>query len=999
MGRGAVMEDRMIMSLTRAAATTIAAATAVLLLGAGTALASGITNSAEDLRTGWYPNESTITPGLVSGGTFGQEWSSNVEGQVYAQPLLDEGTLLVATEKNRVYGLNPTNGEKQWSKTLGATPWNPEEIHCGDLTPEIGVTSTPVIDPATNVAYMTHKGYASGSSGTVKYWMDAIELATGNEKPGFPVELGGTAQNASHQTFTAKTELQRPGLLLLEGTVYAGFGSDCDADPFQGWIFGVSENGTVKARWTSETGNDGAGIWQSGAGLTSDGPGTILFSTGNGETPLPPTPGNEPPGTLGEAVVRVHVQPGGELKATDFFAPYDAATLASADADFASGGVTGLPSEFFGTASVPHLAVAVGKDGYVYLLNRDNLGGIGEGPGEGDKVVQRIGPNGGVWSRPGVWPGQGGWVYIPTASNGKSAGGSSGKLDVYKYGVSGGGQPTLSMAGESSDAFGFGSGAPVITSSGTAAGSALVWTEWMPNGNGSGAQLRAYDPVPVEGKPSLRWSAPIGTASKFATPGIGEGRLYVGTRDGHVLAFGSPVKQPLSGAPTEFSTTTLGSQSEKIVTLTADEALEITELSSSNPGEFEIGAPTPSLTAKLGPGQSISIPVVFRPGGTGPRGATLTATLAGGTKAAFSLAGKGQTASATLEASPTVLSFGGTAVGNDVSATATFTNVGASSLEVQSVSAPQAPFVVEPSALPAPGAEIGPGQSITIPVSFDPAAIGSYEGAIELHTSAGPAAVQLTGAAAPPGVLQITPEALEYGGVVVGHEATRSFTVSNTGGVAITIFKSKPPDGGEFNATSSLPEDTTIAPGESLFESVRFAPDVTGGASGTWLINGEGSSGVHEVRFTGQGETMPSGPLTPPLGNGKPQPRSTGLAALLSAFSLRAGPAGRVAVRVLCPKQPDSCTGTITLRTRGVVRLSPHQRKPAVVTLATGSFRIAAGHTGTVMVRLTRQGRTLLARDRTMHVAVMLVSSDARGLRHVAHGLASLHAAPALHRA
>ena len=116
-----------------------------------------------------------------------------------------------------------------------------------------------------DVAYMTHKGYASGSSGTVKYWMDAIELATGNEKPGFPVELAGAAQNASGQTFTAKTQLQRPGLLLMEGVVYAAFGSDCDADPFQGWIFGVSESGAVKARWTSETADNGGGIWQSGA--------------------------------------------------------------------------------------------------------------------------------------------------------------------------------------------------------------------------------------------------------------------------------------------------------------------------------------------------------------------------------------------------------------------------------------------------------------------------------------------------------------------------------------------------------------------------------------------------------------------------------------------------------------------------------------------------------------------------------------------------------------
>jgi iron transport multicopper oxidase len=982
------------MRIRRIGATIGAAATA-LLCPCAAAYATGITNSSEDLRTGWYPTESVITPSIVSGGTFGQEWAANVVGQVYAQPLLDENTLLVATEHNRVYGLEPATGKQQWSTALPGEPWQSGEIGCGDLAPEIGVTGTPVIDPATDVAYMTHKAYASGSSGPVRYYMDAIELANkGQEKPGFPVELGGTAQNAPGQTFTPKYQLQRPGLLLLEGVVYAAFGSDCDFGTFQGWIFGVSESGAVKARWTSESASNGAGIWQSGAGLTSDGPGTLLFSTGNGATPLSPTPGSEPPGTLSEAVVRVNVQGNGELKASDFFAPYDAATLAGWDADFASGGVTGFPNAYFGTSAIPHLAVAVGKDGYVYLLNRDSLGGIGQGPFESDKVVQRVGPNGGVWSRPGIWPGEGGWVYIPTASNGKSAGGSAGRLDVYKYGLSGGGSPTLALAGESADAFGFGSGAPVITSSGASSGSALVWTEWMPNGGGEGAELRAYDPVPVAGKPVLRNHWAIGTASKFATPGVGAGRLYVGTRDGHVLAFGSPVAQPLSGPSTEFPPTTLGAHSEKTLTLTANQELEITKLESSQPTEFALGTPSRPKPWQLNSGETISIPITFAPAATGPRGATLTATISTGQTVQFSLTGQGQTASAQLEASPPVLSFGGTAIGSSVSSVASFTNVGASSLKVLEASAPEPPFRVEAQNLPPKGREIKAGESIAVPVSFEPTASGSYGGSITLQTTAGTAAVQLTGTAAPPGVLQVTPEAVPFGGVTVGHEAIRSFTVSNSGGVGITIFKSKPPVGGEFTATSSLPEDTSIAPGETLLETVRFAPTGLGPASGTWLINGEGSSTVHEVRFSGTGETL-SAPLAPPLGDtGTLRFKAGPLGAVLAGTTLRATASGTLGVRVRCPAQSGECKGTVALRTRSRVRVHPHQRTPSIVILATSPFTVGGGHTATIKLRLTPSGRTLLTRDRAMRVAVFVTSRDGSGLRHVAQTLATLLAPP-----
>ncbi|HEV2974467.1 MAG TPA: choice-of-anchor D domain-containing protein [Solirubrobacteraceae bacterium] len=819
----------------------------VLALGASApAWGSGITNASDDLRTGWYPNQPSLTPQLVSGGTFGPEWSATVEGQVYAQPLLSNGTLLVATENNKVYGLDPTTGALKWSKPLNlGTPWNPAEIGCGDLTPSIGVTATPVIDPTTNIAYMTHKTYASGTSGPVRWYMDAVNMSSGQEEPGFPVELSGAAQDAPGRTFAPKTQLQRPGLLLLEGVVYAAFGSDCDAPTWQGWIFGVSTAGKVTARYVDNTTEEGAGIWQSGAGLTSDGPRTIMFSTGNGGAPSKAAPGSSPPANLGESVVRVDVQPDGSLKPVDFFAPFDGPTLDSHDADFASGGVTGLPAEYFGTATYPHLAVADGKQGYVYLLNRDSLGGVSQGPGGADNVIQRLGPRGGVWSRPGVWPGEGGYVYIPTSS-GSSAGGN---LDVYKYGLSGSGTPSLSLAGSSEDAFGQGSGAPVITSNGTEPGSALVWIIWAANRTGSGGQLRAYNPVPVNGHPVLRYEASIGTASNYSTPGVGVGKLFVGNREGKVVAYGSPVTPPLSGPATAFPTTTLGNSNQQTLTLTASSALTLTKLTSSS-SQFAIGTPSIALPAQLVAGQTIQVPLTFAPTESGLVGGTLTAETSAG-NVSFAMSGTGQTAAAKLTSTPPVVTFGGTSVGGHLSATATFRNVGGAPLTINAVKLPAVPFGA--SGLPAVNSTIPAGGSVTVNVTFEPTVEGSFLGEIGLETTGGKSFVGLAGSAGAPGVLKVTSESNDFGAVTVGGSAAKSFTITNTGGTNVTITKSKPPSGGAFEATTSLQEGTTIAPGASVTETVVYKPTAPGYASGSWAINGDDTSGLHEVTFKGLG--------------------------------------------------------------------------------------------------------------------------------------------------
>ncbi len=190
----------------------------------------------------------------------------------------------------------------------------------------------------------------------------------------------------------------------------------------------------------------------------------------------------------------------------------------------------------------------------MYLLNADNLGGYGQGPNGGNADIARVGPIGGVWGKTAAWPGNGGYAYVVTASQG----GGPGVLQALAWSVDSSGDPTLSEVGTSSDAFGYGSSAPAVTSDGTQSGSATLWTVWSasdaPEGQsgGSESQLRAYNPVPVNGVMQEIWSAPIGVASKFLTPDFSNGRVYVGNINGMIYGFGEPVNDPLTVTPTSL---------------------------------------------------------------------------------------------------------------------------------------------------------------------------------------------------------------------------------------------------------------------------------------------------------------------------------------------------------------------------------------------------------------------------------------------------------------
>jgi lectin family protein/ASPM-SPD-2-Hydin domain-containing protein/putative pyrroloquinoline-quinone-binding quinoprotein len=805
---------------------------------------ASVTEAGDELRTGFYGNQPRLSPSVVTGGTFGQLFSVSVNGQVYAQPLVSQGTLLVVTETNDLYGLDPETGAARWHRGDLGTPFDAASaLGCNDLTPSIGITGTPVIDAATNTAFLFAKVVQGG---VTKILAHAVDVATGAERPNFPVNIAGAASNAPALTFDAVHHLQRPGLLLLGNKVYAAFGAHCDAGPWQGWIVGLTKDGTSQTRWVANTTTDGAGIWQSGGGIMSDGAGRMFVATGNGGAPEPTHFGSEASTmpNLGEAVVRVEVQADGSMRAADFFAPSDAKDLDGYDADFASGAPVGLPDSF-GTTAYPHLLVAVGKQGYVYLLNRDNLGGIGTGTNGADAYVFRSSLNGGVWSKPAVWPGDGGYVYMPTASAGPASAGSVGLLYAYRRGLSVDGKPTLDVAARSTDGFGFSSSRPIVTATGTTSGTAIVWIVWSPGGSGVGSQLRGYRAVPnASGSLDELFRAPIGQSAKFNPPGVGDGRIYVATRDGHVLGFGSPVSPVVSASPVQFSNVVVGSTATSNVTITANQALTIQSVLSSSP-EFVVGTPAQTTLAQ---GASTTVPVTFKPTSAGLKGASLIVTANLGS-ASTSLSGSALSPSALLAVSAPVVSFGGTPVSAAVTQALTLTNVGATPLVLQSFTAPSAPFSVVQ--LPIAGTQLAPNASVTLTLRFAPSALGNFSSTLGVTSNGGSVSVGLTGSCAAPGHLTVTPLTVDFGRVALGGRHFKAFRIANTGGLPLQITKSKPPVLGPFAAITELSEGSVLGVNQTLTELVAYTPPGQGVHDDAWELNSTGDNGLQQVAFHG----------------------------------------------------------------------------------------------------------------------------------------------------
>ena len=865
----------------------VAAVVACMVLGAiavpgALAAAGNVTTGAyNNLRDGWDPNEPALAPSAIRSPSFQKVFTTKLSGAIYSQPLVYEGTVIATTEKARAYGVDAATGAIRWQRTFG-TAFKSSTIGCTDLKPNLGSTSTPVIDPETGTLYMTTRletGRKGGKLANAHWFLQALSATTGEERPGFPVEISGTPYNTPEIPFNEAFQEQRPGLLLLEGVVYVAFASDCDINPYRGIVAGFNaSSGEMTTMWSDESGpaaDEGsmAGIWQSGGGLVSDLPGRIILATGNGVSPTA-APSDEPPATLSESVVGLTVGAGGRISATDFFAPEDAPTLDQDDEDFGSGGPMALPSEYFGTPSIPHLVVQVGKDGRVFLLNADDLGGYLQGPEESNAVVQTLGPFDGVWGHPASWGGQGGWVYIL-----ESAGGGS--LAAYASTLGPHGEPQLVPEGQSAESFEYASGSPIVTSDGTTAGSAVVWVVYGGE-SGRHAQLRAYGAIPEDGTLPLLWSAPIGVASKFSVPTASEGRVYVGTRNGKLLAFAASGQSPVQAPPVEFGTVAVGHSktvrlslaaaralrltgpigAEGVEPLTPEAALAKTRVPpglTAGPTKIPVGnAPLgqgvldisqPPRGARLADGQQLGVSVSFKPAHPGPIVGLLEVRTSAGTRT-VPVSGYGSAPGLIRSAPP--LAFGTIAThagGKDLAFK--ISNSWTAPETITGVQLPGGPYEV--TGAPTVGKLLAPRQTVTISVHFNPSAAGSYVRRMRIASNRGGVTVRLSGKAVNGRPrLSLSPQKLNFGSVAVGSSRTLRFTMLDAGNVPLTVTRAIPP-AEPFAAVKAIPEGLTFGAGEALHEEVTFKPTATGPAIGEYVLAGDDGRGHQVVELIGTG--------------------------------------------------------------------------------------------------------------------------------------------------
>jgi len=488
-----------------------------------------MTYHGETFRSGLNAQERALAPSRVNTATFKKLFTRSVDGQIYAQPLYVANLLIgssyqnvvyIATEHDSVYAFNADGKTTSpiWKRSfLGTNITTLPKGSNGLISPEIGITGTPVIDPASKTLYVVA---VTVQSGVVKHKLHALSLTTGAEKYGGPVTISGSYGGV---TFAPSRHLQRPALLLVNADVIICFGSHGDALPYQGWMFAYSATGGTLHRTgvlsTAPSSNGASAIWNSGGGPAADTKGNIFVVTGNGDFDLD-TGGL----SAGDSFLKLTLS-NGLFHIVDFYTPSNQATLNAQDLDLGSGGPMIAPTQ--SGAAVPSLILCGGKDGIIYVVNRSNMGHYNATT---DHAVQKLTigspePINGNWFTPANWNG---YVYF---------GGMNESVMAFKF--TNGLLPS-SPSSQTTKTFGYPGPTATVSSSSTSNG--IVWVldnskfiggDLVGGVNTPGpAVLHAYraDDLSVElynsNQAGTRDTA--ATAIKFTVPTVANGHVYVG---------------------------------------------------------------------------------------------------------------------------------------------------------------------------------------------------------------------------------------------------------------------------------------------------------------------------------------------------------------------------------------------------------------------------------------------------------------------------------------
>jgi hypothetical protein len=372
------------------------------LAAAGLAVVATYHN--DNARTGQNVIETALTPGNVNAAHFGKLYSFPVDGSVYAQPLYlpqvaipgngIHNVVIVATQHDSVYAFDadsPTPAPL-WQVSFlnpdaGITPLSASDVNATDILPEIGITSTPVIDIASNTLYVVA---ATKENGAFYHRLHALDMTSGAEKFGGPriiqASYPGAAQDGNDGvlSFSSRFQLQRAALLLSKGKVFVAFASNADSGLYHGWVIAYDAVTMKQAgAWVSTPDGYQGGIWMSGCGISADADGNLYLSTANGPFDAY---GQGPGVDLSDSVVKLRSGPHG-LTLSDFFTPFNQAKMAKDDLDLGSSGVVLLPDQ---PGPYPHLAITSGKNGHIYVLNRDSFGGYNSEVRGNPQLVQEL---------------------------------------------------------------------------------------------------------------------------------------------------------------------------------------------------------------------------------------------------------------------------------------------------------------------------------------------------------------------------------------------------------------------------------------------------------------------------------------------------------------------------------------------------------------------------------------------------------------------------------